>query len=73
MPEAPEHKGKPGTAGHSAIRDELTVGTSVIVITAQELGELTCSSDLSELLTQASLYMATREMMARQSLAITLE
>ena len=51
--------GKPGTAGHSEVRDQLTLGTSIIVITAQELGELTCSSDLSELLTRRLLELRT--------------
>lgn len=51
--------GKPGTAGHSAVRDELTTSTSIIVTTAQELGDLTCSSDLSELLTKRLLELRT--------------
>lgn len=44
--------GKPGTAGHSAIRDELSGGVSIIVVTATELGGLDTPDDLVQLLTE---------------------
>ena len=51
--------GRRGTAGHSAVRDELMVGASIIVVGAQELGDLTSSSDLAELLTRRLLELRT--------------
>ena len=41
-----------GTAGHSAIRDELQAGVAIIVVTAAELGDLNTSDDLVQLLTE---------------------
>lgn len=43
--------GSRGTAGHSAIRDELRGGVSIIVVTADELASLNSSDDLVRLLT----------------------
>jgi hypothetical protein len=43
--------GKRGTAGHSAVRDELRGGVSIIVVTAAELGDLNSPDDLIQLLT----------------------
>ena len=51
--------GRQGAAGHSAIRDELTAGTSIIVVTAEELGNLACSDDLAEILTKRLLELRT--------------
>lgn len=48
-----------GTAAHEAIHDELTAGTSIIVVTAQELGSLTSSDDLADLLTKRLLELRT--------------
>lgn len=43
--------GRPGKHGHSAIRDELQNGVSIIVVTADELANLGGPDDLAELLT----------------------
>ena len=43
--------GRRGTGGHSAIRDELRQGVSIIVVTAADLVALKCSDDLVQLLT----------------------
>jgi len=43
--------GKRGVAGHSAIRDELSNGTSIIVVIAEELAHLRNPDDLVVLLT----------------------
>jgi hypothetical protein len=42
--------GHTGTAGHSAIRDELRGGVSIIVVTAAELGGMSSPDDLVSLL-----------------------
>jgi hypothetical protein len=44
--------GRRGTAGHSAIRDQLRDGIAIIVVTAAELGGLNTLDDLAQLLTQ---------------------
>jgi Restriction endonuclease len=44
--------GQRGTAAHSAIRDELRGGVSIIVVTAAELGDLNNPDDLVQLLTE---------------------
>lgn len=51
--------GSRGTAGHAAVRDELTAGISIIVVTAKELGSLACSADLAEILTRRLLELRT--------------
>lgn len=51
--------GVPGTAGHSAIRDELSDGVSIIIVAARELATLTCSDDLVELLRKRLLELRT--------------
>jgi hypothetical protein len=51
--------GKSGTAGHSAIRDELMAGASIIVVTAEELSNLTCSDDLGQILKARLLELRT--------------
>ena len=51
--------GRQGAAGHSAVRDELTAGISIIVVTAQELASLACSDDLAEILITRLLELRT--------------
>jgi hypothetical protein len=50
---------KPAAAAHAAIRDELSAGASIIVVTAAELATLTSSDDLAALLRDRLLELHT--------------
>jgi hypothetical protein len=52
-------KNKPAVAAHAAIRDELSAGASIIVVTAAELAAVTSSDELAVLLRDRLLELHT--------------
>jgi hypothetical protein len=51
--------GRRGRHGHAAIRDQLTMGAAIIVVTADELAALRTTQDLTGLLTHRMLELQT--------------
>jgi hypothetical protein len=51
--------GKPGTAGHAVIHEELLNGVAIIVVTAAELGDLNTPDELVQLLTRRLIELRT--------------